>query len=178
MQSVRPLVRSIAVTFAIALALTACRQNEVLPSGGNPIPTPREGESVGVEPDSQAAGRPQETFGRYIRDSIAAQVALQQAKITIRERYQDPTLTVQDLGGIVTQISILDDRTAYTSPKDTVSNAHVDLDIRLTFGDGDTQTRTCRYEVSMQQGSSGRGDAVWYVINPDAFPVFISCTVS
>jgi hypothetical protein len=56
-----------------------------------------------------------------------------------------------------------------------VSNAQAEFDIRLTYADGDSETRTCRYQVSLQQAPSPDG-AVWYVINPDAFPVFASCS--
>lgn len=163
-----------AVVFALTLA--ACSPSEVLPKGGNAIPTPRAGEEVDASPDSQAAAKPEDTFTRYIRDSIAAQVALQQSKIAIRERYQNPDVTEQDLGGIVTEIAILEDRTTFTLPKQDLSNAHVEFDIRLTYADGDTETRTCRYEVNMQQGANTNGASVWYVINPDAFPVFNSCS--
>lgn len=178
MFQIRSLVRAIVLVLTVAVTMSACRPKEVLPEGGNPIPTPRKGEPVGTAPVSQAAAKPEDTFSRYIRDSIAAQVALQQAKIAIRERYQDPGITVQDVGGIVTDISILDDRTKFTVPKVNVSNAHVEFDVRLTYADGDTESRTCRYEVNMQQGQNQTGDSVWYVINPDAFPVFASCTVS
>ena len=176
MKTNRSVVRTALALLALALAISACSQGEALPKGGNPIPTPRVGEEVDSSPTSQAAAEPEETFQRYIRDSIAAQVALQQSKITIRERYQDPGITVQDLGGIVTEIAILEDRTTFTLPRQDVSNAHVDFDIRLTFADGDTETRTCRYEVNLQQGTNTAGGVVWYVINPDAFPVFNSCS--
>jgi hypothetical protein len=160
----------------LVLYMATRKPAEVLPKGGNAIPTPRPGEQVGADPTSQAAAQPEQTFDRYIHDSIAAQVALQQAKINMRERYQNPGVTVQDLGGIVTEISVLEDRTTFTLPKQDVSNAHADFDIRLTFADGDTETRTCRYDVNMQQGTNTAGAAVWYVINPDAFPVFNSCS--
>ena len=95
MLSVRSLFRLTTVTLVLAVALAACRGNEVLPEGGNPIPTPRIGEAVGSEPGGQAAGTPEETVSRYLRDSIAAQVALQQTKIIIRERYQEPGSTTR-----------------------------------------------------------------------------------
>ena len=176
MLQIRSLTRVALLALVAALALGACRPAEVLPKGGNPIPTPRVGEAIGTQPDSQAAAAPEETFRRYVRDSIAAQVALQQAKIAMRERYQDPAVTVQDLGGIVTDIAVLEDRTTFTVPKETVSNARVEFDIRLTFADGDTESRTCRYEINMRQGASSNGESVWYVLNPDAFPVFASCS--
>jgi hypothetical protein len=178
MHAIRTLARAGLAALAAGLILTACRAMDGLPAGGNPIPTPRLGEEIGVEPESQAAADPEETFRRYIRDSIAAQVALQQAKISMRERYQDPDVTVQDLGGIVTDIAVLEDRTSFTLPRTDVSNAHAEFDIRLTYADGDSETRTCRYEVNLHQSANLEGQPVWYVINPDAFPVFVSCSVS
>jgi hypothetical protein len=176
MLSARTLTRLIALMIALAVALTACRGQEVLPEGGNPIPTPRIGEDVGSEPGSQAAGTPEETVSRYLRDSIAAQVAIQQTEIIMRERYQDPGLTAKALSGLVTEISVLEDHSTITRPKEDVANAHVSLDIRVTFANGDTDTRTCGYEVNMQRGQNAKEQDVWYVINPDAFPVFASCT--
>jgi len=166
---------ALAATLVLAIALTACKAKEVLPSGGNPIPTPRVGENVGADPDSQAAGTPEETTSRYLRDSIAAQVALQQTKIVMRERYQDPGSTSKDLSALVSEISVLTDRSKITLPKVDLANAHVSLDIRVKFANGDTDTRTCNYDVNMQRTQNAKGQTVWYVINPDAFPVFASC---
>ncbi|MBI3241629.1 MAG: hypothetical protein HYZ49_04980 [Chloroflexi bacterium] len=160
------------------ITLTACLGSEVLPQGGNPIPTPREGETVDAAPDSQAAATPEETFTRYIHDSIAATVAAQQSKLTIRGRYQEPSQTIDDLSGLVSEIAVLEDRTEISSPKDTAANARVDLDVRVKYADGDQQTFTCKYDVSLQRGENTKGDFVWYVINPEAFPLFVSCTRS
>jgi hypothetical protein len=162
----------------LILVLTACRGNEVLPEGGNPIPTPRVGDVVDNSPDSQAAATPEETFSRYIRDSIAATVAVQQTKINMRGRYQNPDQTLQDLGGLVSEISVLTDRTQIKTPKDTAANAKVDLDVRVKYADGDSQTFTCKYDVALQRGANTQGDNVWYIINPDAFPLFVSCVRS
>jgi hypothetical protein len=166
------------VALVTLLTITACLGSEVLPEGGNPIPTPREGELVDALPDSQAAATPEETFTRYMRDSIAATVAVQQTKINMRGRYQEPGQTLDDLSGLVSEIAVLEDRTEITSPKDTAANAKVDLDVRVLYADGDTQTFTCKYDVSMQMSANDKGDNVWYVINPDAFPLFVSCTRS
>jgi len=51
----------------------------------------------------------------------------------------------------------------------------VALDIRVTFANGDTDTRACSYDINMERSDNKQGEAVWYVINPDAFPVFASC---
>ena len=173
------LIKRLAVfAFVTLLTLTACLGSEGLPEGGNPIPTPREGELVDSLPDSQAAATSEETFARYIRDSIAATVAVQQTKINMRGRYQEPDQTMEDLSGLVSEIAVLEDRTEISSPKDTAANAKIDLDVRVTYADGDTQTFTCKYDVSMQMSANDKGDNVWYVINPDAFPLFVSCARS
>src|SRR5258708_30877696 len=91
---------------ALAVLLAACSSKpEVLPAGGNPIPTPIVGVDVGSAPDSQAASSPDDTYKRYINDSISALVDAQKQKINMRERYQNPTQTKADLGGLLTEIS-------------------------------------------------------------------------
>lgn len=162
----------------LALLLAACGGGEVIEEGGNVIPTPIEGEDVGEEISSQAAGTPQETYDRYIVASIAGQVNAQKDKIDMRQRYQDPEITKQDLGGLVTEISILEDRTEVDQPTDNAATAQVDMDIRVQYADGDTESRTCSYTVSMQRSTNEDEEDVWYVVNPDAFPVFFSCNPS
>lgn len=154
--------------------LVACSQTptEVLPQGGNPIPTPVVGESVGTAPDSQAAAVPEETYKRYINDSIAALVDAQQQKINMRQRYQSPEQTKLDLGGLLTEISILEDRTEISKPSDSSANANVSMDVRIKYADGDLNSYTCQYQVVMQSGTNGKNETVWYVINPDVFPAF------
>jgi len=176
MTTFRSLIRLTTLTLVLAVALAACRSQEVLPAGGNPIPTPQIGENVGSEPGGQAAGTPEETVSRYLRDSIAAQVALQQTEIIMRERYQDPGLISKALSGLVTEISVLEDHSTITRPKEDVANARVELDIRVKFANGDSDTRACQYQVNLQLRQNTKGQDVWYVINPDAFPVFASCT--
>jgi len=50
--------------------------------------------------------------------------------------------------------------------------------VRVKYADGDTQTFTCKYDVSLQRGANTQGANVWYVINPDAFPLFVNCARS
>ncbi|MBM4423776.1 MAG: hypothetical protein FJ030_10330 [Chloroflexi bacterium] len=171
------LFRLMLCALAVSIALAACG-NEVLPQGGNPIPTPRAGEDVGNAPDSQAAATPDETFTRYVNDSIAAQVILQSQKLAMRQRYQNPDQTLQDVGGLLTEITVLENRTKVNQYNDTNATANVDIDICINYADGDSETRTCKYQVALQQGENSKGESVWYVINPDAFPVFSNCTVS
>ena len=162
----------------MTLVLAACGGKEVLPEGGNPIPTPIKGENVGDAPDSQAAATPEETFSRYIDDSIAALVAGQSQKLSLRARFQNPEQTEKDLGGLLSEVNILEDRTKIKKVTDTSTNAtaNVDIDIRVKWADGDTESFTCNYAVTLQSGENKEGETVWYVINPDAFPVFVNCT--
>lgn len=162
----------------MTLALAACGSKEVLPEGGNPIPTPIKGEEVGDAPDSQAAATPEETISRYLNDSIAALVAGQLQKLQLRARYQNPEQTEQDLGGLLSEINVLEDRTKVKKVTDTSTNAtaSVDLDVRVKWADGDTESFTCAYAVTLQSGENKKGETVWYVINPDAFPLFVNCT--
>lgn len=160
---------------ALAVLLSACSKPEVLPSGGNPIPTPIKGVDVGTSPDSQAAATPEETYKRYINDSIAALVSVQQQKINMRERYQNPTQTKLDLGGLVTDISILDDRTKIKQTNDSNANANIDMDVRIKYADGDIVSFVCTYQITMQSALNAKNATVWYVINPDVFPIFVSC---
>lgn len=160
----------------LAVLLAACSSKpEVLPQGGNPIPTPIAGTDVGSAPDSQAAASPEDTFRRYINDSIAALVDSQQQKINMRQRYQNPDQTKLDLGGLLTEVSILEDRTKIKQTNDNNANATVDMDVRIKYADGDSESFTCLYQVILQSAVNVKNATVWYVINPDAFPIFVSC---
>jgi len=161
---------------ALAILLGACAPKEVLPSGGNPIPTPIKGVDVGNDPTSQAAANPEDTYKRYIKDSIAALVDAQQQKINMRERYQNPGQTKLDLGGLLTEISILEDRTTIKQVNDNNANAKVDMDVRIKYADGDVQSFACIYQVVLQSAVNAQNATVWYVINPDVFPIFVSCS--
>jgi hypothetical protein len=165
----------------LAMALTSCnigRPTEVLEEGGNIIPTPIAGENVGEAPGSQAAATPEETASRYLKDSLGSLVAQQTQKIELRERYQNPSQTVEDLGGLLTEISVLEDRTEVKKVNENSTNAtaNVDLDVRVTWADGDTESFTCKYAVTLQQAENDDEEEVWYVINPDAFPLFVNCS--
>jgi hypothetical protein len=160
----------------LAALLAACSPKpEVLPQGGNPIPTPVAGVNVGNAPDSQAAATPDESYKRYINDSVAALVDSQQQKINMRQRYQNPEQTKKDLSGMLTAISILEDRTKIKQVNDTSANANVDLDVRIKYADGDTQSFNCQYAIALQSAVNAKNATVWYVINPDVFPAFVNC---
>lgn len=178
----------IVATLLAAAALSACGAvtglvaaddgpppEEVVPEGGNPLPTPRPGVLVGDNPESQASSDPNVTYERYIFDTIAAQISLQDVQRAMRQRYQDPGITEQDLGGLLTDIAVLEDRTEVEQTRDDVAYANVDMDIRISWADGDTETRTCNYQVNMHAVETEDNIVAWYVINPEPFPVFFSC---
>lgn len=170
------LLKLMALAAVAAFALAACGQQEVLPQGGNPIPTPIEGENVGDAPSSQAAATPEETFSRYLKDSLGALVAQQRQKLELRQRYQNPEQTKEDLGGLLSEINVLEDRTKIKKVTDTSTNAtaNVEMDVRVVWADGDQESFTCKYAVTLQQAENEAGETVWYVINPDSFPIFAS----
>ncbi len=140
---------------------------------GNTIPTPQPGVDVGQEPAGHAGETVEETWEAYLRDSIAFQVARQQDKLALVERYQNPDHTAQNLGGLVEDIDLVTDRTAFQlNSSGTFATSTADFDVRITYANGDTQTRTCSYSVQIELD---REDGVWYVINPAALDVFSFC---
>ena len=173
MSNIRFAARLSVCGLVVAIVLAACT-GEVVPQGGNPIPTPIEGENVGSAPSSQAATTPEETFSRYLKDSLGALVAQQNQKLEMRQRYQNPEQTKEDLGGLLAEINVLEDRTKIKKVAETSTNAtaNVDMDVRVSWADGDQETFTCGYAVTLQQAENDKGEVVWYVINPDSFPIF------
>ncbi|GAB4395106.1 MAG: hypothetical protein Kow00124_32680 [Anaerolineae bacterium] len=152
------------------VGLAACGSSG---GGGNAIPTPQPGVDVGQEPAGRAGETVEETWEAYLRDSIAFQVARQQDKLVLVERYQNPDHTAQNLGGLVEDIDLVTDRTAFQlNSSGTFATSTADFDVRITYANGDTQTRTCSYTVQIELDSE---DGVWYVINPAALDVFSFC---
>src|SRR5262245_51335707 len=121
------------------LALTACG------GGGSPLPTPRPAEDVGTTADSAAKDTYQATWEAYLRDSIAAQNQQEQIKLSMIQRYEKPGITVQNTGGLIKEIELLEDRTVFNLLNSaTTASSLSEFDIRITFVDGDTDTRTCK----------------------------------
>lgn len=140
---------------------------------GNPLPTPLPAIDVGSGASSAAKETPQATWESYLSDIIAEQVSRQEAKITLFERYQDPDVAAQNVGGLVTDIDLVQDNTEFNfGSQSTYVNIMGDFDVRLTFANGDTDTRTCSLPVAME---FDQDDEVWYVVNPDALAVFVVC---
>lgn len=138
---------------------------------GNPLPTPIPGEDVGARAQSAAKDTPEGTWESYVRDIIAEQVKQRESLIALRERYQNPDITSQNLAGMVQDIDLVTDRTEWNTSGGTAS-ANADFDVRITFTNGDTDTRTCRLTVQMEFDEE---DNAWYVLNPEPLAVFAVC---
>jgi hypothetical protein len=163
------------LVLGLALVLSACGTVRGVLGGkdeGNPIPTPLPSEDVGAQAQSAAQDTPEGTWENYVRDIIAEQVKRQEAKVNLYERYQDPSITVQNTGGLVGDIDLVEDRTAFNISGGTLASSNTDFDVRITFANGDTDTRTCRFTVSMEFDEEA---GVWYVVNPEPLAVFAVC---
>lgn len=138
---------------------------------GNPIPTPIPGEEVGEEPQSAARDTPEGTWEGYLRDMIAFRVAELHNKIRLLERYENPDHTAQNLGGLAQDITLLEDRTSWNIRGNSASSL-VEFDVRVTYANGDTDTRTCEFEVYMEYNEE---DGVWYVLSPRGLANEVYC---
>lgn len=162
------------VVLGAALVLSGC---SALPGGGkgevNPLPTPLPAEDVGEEAGSAAGETPQETWERYRDDIVAEQVRQRESLITLRERYERPETTEANLESIVTDIDLVEggDRTEWNISGDSASS-FVEFDVRLTYANGDNETKTCRFNVALEFDEE---DGVWYVVNPSPLQVFADC---
>lgn len=156
----------VALAIVTGLVLSACGPQ------GNPLPEPPRPEDVGSGASSVAADTPEGTWESYVRDAIAEQVSAQIARINMLERYEDPAITRQNLAGTVTDIDLVEDRTEFNTNGNTAS-AQAEFDVKLTFANGDSDTRTCRFAVGMNFSEE---DGVWYMANPQALAVFSVCS--
>ncbi len=165
-----PLQAAVCVA-VVALATSAC---SIIKGGeqGNPLPTPRPTIEVGSQVVSAAKDTPEGTWDGYLRDQIAYQVAAIDARLTMLQRYENPKHTAQNTGGLFKDVSLLEDRTKWSTSGNSASSL-VDYDIRVTFLDGDTETRHCKYEVQLQYDET---DKVWYVISPGGLDIDALCT--
>ncbi len=183
-------VAAVAILAALVMGLSACS----LPGGAaegpeptpppterpdtpeeapNTIPTPLPGEDVGEQALAGAKETYQETWNNYLRDAIAEQVADRQQKLEILQRYENPAITEQNLGGLVENIELVEDRTVFNLTNNaTVASANAEFDVRLTYANGDSDTRTCNPFVSLEYSAE---DGLWYVVNPGQLQVFAVC---
>ena len=152
----------------LGVILSACNQI------GTSIPTPRPSIDVGVGAQGEAEDTPEASWESYVSDSIAEQVLRQQAKVQFFERYQKPSITAQNLGGLVVDIDLVEDKTAFNITAGVRASANAEFDVRITFGNGDTDTRTCRVPANLEKDEES---GLWYVINPEPLAVFLVCGV-
>lgn len=135
-----------------------------IPEEGNPLPTARPTEVVGAEAQSRAQDSPEATWEGYLRDMIAFQNERNDARLTLVRRYQNPEHTAQNVGGTVEEVVLIEDRSVFDkNSAGTAASSLVDFDVRVTFLDGDTQTKKCTFTVELQYSEA---DGVWYVISP------------
>ncbi len=158
----------VGMALTASLILSAC-------GGGsgqvNPLPTPLPAEEVGTQAQAGAMDTPEGTWSNYLRDIIAEQVAQRVSKINLLERYQNPAITRQNLGGLVKNILLVEDRTTFTISGGAAS-ATTDFDIRLEYANGDVETRTCSFLVRLEKDEAS---GIWYVLNPEALQIFSVC---
>lgn len=126
--------------------------------------------------ESFASLTPHGTFELYLRDAISQQISLQRQKIDMRARYQQPEVMLQDLGGLIINIELVEDRSELVALRPTVDNPtsaeyNAEIDIRITYADLDTSSQTCAWVVNLQRGINGK----WYIVNPRELLIFVDC---
>lgn len=123
---------------------------------------------------SALSGEPQDTFEGtfelYLRDAINQIVRLQRERIELRAHYEDPTVLGQDLGGLVVDASILEDRTTFTTLNADSMLAEADFDLTVDYANGDSRVTRCTWNVNIE-----RIEGTWYVVAPAEFPLFVNC---
>lgn len=176
---------SIALLALLVVALSACSAlgggtqptaTAPLPTavGGGEVavlPTAMPGEDVGTGASSGALDTAEGTWGNYLRDMIAEQNQSLASKINLLERYADPAITQQNLGGIGKSIELVADRTTITqNSSQTVGTVKAEFDVRIEFANGDTDTRTCKMTLE-----ADKKDNLWFILNPAPLAVFSIC---
>jgi hypothetical protein len=162
------------LALVVAVVVTGC----TLPGGSsngsvNPLATPLPAQDVGEDAKKGATEDYQNTWDNYLQDAIAEQVLDRQQKIDFLQRYENPNITNQNLKGLVQDVDLVTDRTTFNlTHGDTVASAITDFDVRLTFANGDSDTRTCKQPVEIDKDpDSGK----WYILNPGQLQIFAVC---
>jgi hypothetical protein len=139
-----------------------------------PFPTPEPEPEYDYTRVSSLTGSPQDTpegtFELYIRDAIAQQVTLQRERIDMRVRYQEPEIVERDVGGLVVDVTLIEDRSRMSELSDTRVVFDVDMDVLVTYASGETEQGICGWPVNLEQH-----EGLWYVINPSELALFVNC---
>lgn len=160
------LVLVLGSVLVVALALAACGGAVAGGGAGNALPTPRPAEDVGESASSAARDSYQATWDSYLRDSIAAANDLQRVKLQMLQRYEKPSITAQNAGGLMKQLDLVEDRTTFNLLNEQTTAASLaEFDIKVTLVNGDTDTRTCKVQVGVELNPD---DKLWYMLNPAA----------
>jgi hypothetical protein len=155
----------------LSMLLSAC--GALGGGAGNALPTPKPGEDLGADTRSSAKDNYQDTWDSFLRDSIAAANQQAASDIDLLQRYEKPSITAQNLAGTLKSIELVEDRTSFNLVnQETTAAAKAEFDVRLTFANGDTDTRTCHIPAQIELDPDSKK---WYVINPGPLAVFSVC---
>ncbi len=153
------------LALGVAVILSACGGGNVAGGGaGNALPTPKPAENVGGSAASAAKDSFQGTWDSYLRDQIAAANDQQRVKLSMLQRYEKPDITSKNAGGLMKELALVEDRTKFNLiNSQTTASSVAEFDIKVTFVNGDTDTRTCKVQIGIEVNPS---DKLWYVLNP------------
>lgn len=169
--AVRSVLGLIGVVMLAAL-LSACAGG----GAGSTLPTAIPAEQIGSGASGQAADSYQATWDAYLRDSIAVANLERTNKIGLLERYELPSITAKNLNGILKQIDLVQDRTTFSlNASGGRADSNAEFDVKLTYANGDTDTRTCKIAVAIEKDPDTNK---WFMINPGPLEVFAICPKS
>jgi len=169
----RNMLVGMALLAGVMAILSACGGGQVAGGGqGNALPTVIPAENIGSGAKSAAKDSFQATWDSYLRDSLAAANQTQDIKIAMFQRYEKPSITAQNIGGIVKTTDLVQDNTKFNVSANNTASALADFDVKMTFANGDTDTRSCKLQVAIELNPD---DNLWYVLNPAPFAVQSIC---
>jgi len=169
----RNMLVGMALLAGVMVILSACGAPQVAGGGqGNALPTVRPAENIGSGAKTAAKDSYQATWDSYLRDSLAAANQTQDIKIGLFQRYEKPSITAQNIGGIIKTVDLVQDNTKWNVSATNTASAMADFDVKMTFANGDTDTRNCKVQVAIELNPE---DKFWYVINPAPLAVQSVC---
>jgi hypothetical protein len=175
MRDIRKLLVGMALLAGVMAILSACGGTPQVAGGGqgNALPTVRPTENIGSSAKSAAKDSYQATWDSYLRDSLAAANQTQDIKIALLQRYEKPSITAQNIGGIVKSTDLVQDNTKFNVSANNTASAMADFDVKMTFANGDTDTRHCKLQVAIELNPE---DKLYYMLNPAPFAVQAICS--